>query len=147
MFLRITNKTVSFTSCTFCVLCWRAVSKTIKQLLCLAVITDVWITIFAWTTFSKFLCITNLHDIISFKTTLMFGSQWLVFTFAISELPLTYRKMLLLTLVIKKQAHMTACVIQLLHFVTKNILHAINRHGCKEHQLAAPSLANRPDWR
>ena len=37
---------------------------------------------------------------------------------------------------------MTACVIQLLHFVIKNLLHTIKRHGCKKQQIVARSLAN-----
>ena len=48
----------------------------------------------------------------------------------------------ILTLVMKKLAPMIACIIQLLHFVIKNLLHIINQHGCKNHQIAARSLAN-----
>jgi hypothetical protein len=41
---------------------------------------------------------------------------------------------------------MTACVVQFLHFAIKNLLCTINRHGCKNHQLAARSLTNWGDW-
>ena len=78
MFLRITNKTVSFTSCPFVSFDDICFFHYIKQLLRLAVITNVWIVIFAWTTFIKVLSITNLHDIASFKTLVMFQIQWLV---------------------------------------------------------------------
>jgi hypothetical protein len=37
---------------------------------------------------------------------------------------------------------MTACVIQVLHFVIKSLLHTVNRYGCKKQQLVALSLAN-----
>ena len=38
---------------------------------------------------------------------------------------------------------MTACIIQLLRFVIKNLLHTKNRHGCKKQQLVVLSLDNR----
>jgi hypothetical protein len=50
----------------------------IKQLLHFAVITNIWIIIFAWTTFNKFLRITDLYVFVSFKTPVVFRSQWLI---------------------------------------------------------------------
>ena len=145
MFLLITNKTVSFTSCPFVSYVDMCCFQDIKQLLRLAVITNVWIIIFTRTTFSKFLSNTYLHDILSFKTPVMFRSQWLVI---ISQYLNFFNVSwnVIVILVIKKQAPMIACVIQLLHFVIKNLFHTINRHGCKNHQLAARSLANWGDW-
>ena len=56
----------------------------------------------------------------------------------------------MVTIVIKKQAPpVTARVIQLLHFVIKNLLHTINGHGCKkntnlqfDHSLTDQTEAN-----
>ena len=146
MILRITNKTVSCTSCPFVSYVDMCCFQDIKQLLCLAVITNIWIIIFAWTIFSKFLHINDLHDIVSFNTPVMFRSQWLVILSQYLSF-LNFPQNVTVTLIIKKQAPMTACIIQLLHFVIKNLLHTINSHGCKKHQLAVRSLANWLDWR
>ena len=72
------SQNMSFTSCPSVSYVDMCCFQDIKQLLRLAVITNVWIIIFAWSTFNKFLRITDLHDIVSFKTPAIFRSPWLV---------------------------------------------------------------------
>jgi len=64
----------------------------------------------------------------------MFRSRWLVILSQYLSC-LNFPQNVIVMLVIKKRASMTACVIQLLHFVIKNLLHTINRHGCKNTNL------------
>jgi hypothetical protein len=66
----------------------------------------------------------------------MFRSQWLVILSQYLSF-LHFPSNFISTRIIKKQAPIAVCVIQRIRFFIKNLLHSINRHGCKNYQLLA----------
>ena len=147
MFLRITNKIVSFTCFPFVSYVDMCCFQDIKQLLRLAVMTNVWIIIFAWTAFSKFLHITDLHDTVPFKTSAMFRSQWLVILSQYLNF-LNFPWNVIVTLVIKKQATMLASfssfTLSLKIFFTLSTDMAVKNNLQLGHSLTEETDANWP---